>query len=125
METPPLHTGKTIVWPKLLNILIHILPKVAVSVSKLTAYRKGSVYFTKNSSYKSLKNRSYVIVFGSYSATLTVGKPLGDVSGSANHDFQTSVTGISDEIGASYRKTEKFFSEVLIFCTLFLHFFAP
>ena len=103
-----MHTGKTIVWPKLLNILIHILPKVAVFVSKLTAYRKGSVYFTENSGYRSLKNRSYVTVFGSCSATLTVGKPLGDVSGSTNHDFRTSVTGISDEIGASYRKLKIF-----------------
>ena len=34
--------------------------------------------------------------------TLTVGEPLGDVSGSANHDFRTSVTVISGEIDASY-----------------------
>ena len=33
--------------------------------------------------------------------TLTVGEPLGDVSGSANHDFRTSVTRISSEIDAS------------------------
>ena len=50
---------------------------------------------------KCLKNRSCVTVFGSCSATLTVGEPLGDVSGSANHDFRTSVTGISGEIDAS------------------------
>ena len=48
-----------------------------------------------------MKNRSCVTVFGSCSATLTEGEPLGDVSGSANHDFQTSVTGISSEIDAS------------------------
>ena len=36
--------------------------------------------------------------------TLTVGEPLGDVSGSANHDFRTSVTGISGEIDASKEK---------------------
>ena len=48
------------------------------------------------------ENRSCVTVFGSCSATLTVGEPLGDVSGSANHDFRTSVTGISGEIDASY-----------------------
>ena len=60
-----------------------------------------SVYFTENSGYRSLKNRSCVTVFGSCSATLTVGEPLGDVSGSANHDFRTSVTGISGEIDAS------------------------
>ena len=35
--------------------------------------------------------------------TLTVGEPLGDVSGSANHDFRTSVTRISSEIDASKR----------------------
>ena len=46
-----------------------------------------SVYFTENSGYRSLKNRSCVTVFDSCSATLTVGEPLGDVSGSANHDF--------------------------------------
>ena len=61
----------------------------------------GSVYFTENSGYRSLKNRSCVTIFGSCSATLTVGEPLGDVSGSANHDFRTSVTGISGEIDAS------------------------
>ena len=63
--------------------------------------RKGNVYFTENSGYRSLKNRSCVIVFGSCSVTLTVGEPLGDVSGSANHDFRTSVTEISGEIDAS------------------------
>ena len=61
----------------------------------------GSVYFTENSGYRSLKNRSCVIVFGSCSVTLTVGEPLGDVSSSANYDFRTSVTGISSEIDAS------------------------
>ena len=65
---------------------------------------KGSVYFTENSGYRSLKNRSCVTVFGSCSVTLTVGEPLGDVSGSANHDFRTSVTGISGEIDASLPK---------------------
>ena len=35
--------------------------------------------------------------------TLTVGEPLEDVSGSANHDFRTSVTGISGEINASIK----------------------
>ena len=50
-----------------------------------------------------MKNRrpSCVTVFGSCSATLTVGEPVGDVSGSANHDFRTSVTGIFGEIDAS------------------------
>ena len=61
----------------------------------------GSVYFTKNFDYRSLKNRSCVIVFGFCSVTLTVGEPLGDVSGSANHDFRTLITGISSEIDAS------------------------
>ena len=61
-----------------------------------------SVYFTENSGYRSLKNRSCVTVFGSCSATLTVGEPIGDVSGSANHDFRTSVTGISGEIDTSF-----------------------
>ena len=61
---------------------------------------KGSVYFTKNSGYQSLKNRSCVTVFGSCSVTLTVGEPLGDVSGFTNHNFWTSVTGISGEIDA-------------------------
>ena len=56
-----------------------------------------------------MKNRSCVTVFGSCSATLTVGEPLGDVSGSVNHDFLTSVTGISSEIDASiiYSKCTK------------------
>ena len=62
------------------------------------AYKNGSVYFTENSGYRSLKNRSCVTVFGSCSVTLTVGEPLGDVYGSANHDFRTSVTGIFGEI---------------------------
>ena len=61
-----------------------------------------SVYFTENSGYRSLKNRSCITISGSCSATLTVGELLGDVSGSANHDFQTSVTRISGEIDASY-----------------------
>ena len=60
-----------------------------------------SVYFTENSGYRSLKNRSCVTVFGSCSVALTVGEPLGDVSSSANHNFRTSVTGISGEIDAS------------------------
>ena len=55
---------------------------------------------------KGLKNRSCVTVFGSCSATLTVGEPLGDVSGSANHDFRTSVPGISGEIDASNFKLD-------------------
>ena len=59
------------------------------------------VYFTEISGYRSLKNRSCVTAFGSCSATLTVGEPLGYVSGSANHDFRTSVIGISGEIAAS------------------------
>ena len=62
---------------------------------------EGSVYFTENFGYRSLKNRSCVTIFGSCSVTLTVGEPLGNVSGSANHDFRTSVTGISGEIDAS------------------------
>ena len=62
----------------------------------------GSVYFTKNSGYRSLKNRSCVTVFGSCSVILTVGEPLGDVSGSASQDFRTLVTGISGEIDASF-----------------------
>ena len=37
--------------------------------------------------------------------TLTVGEPLGDVSGSANHDFWTSVTEISGEVDASLPNT--------------------
>ena len=65
----------------------------------------GSVYFTESSGYRSLKNRSCVTVLSSCSATLTVGEPLGDVYGSANHDFRTSVTGISGEIDASKTKT--------------------
>ena len=72
-----------------------------------------SVYFTENSGYRSLKNRSCVTVFGSCSATLTVGEPLGDVTGFANHDFRTSVTGIFGEIDASF-----FFC---IFLRLFFH----
>ena len=62
----------------------------------------GSVYFTENSGYRSLKNRSCVTVFGSCSVTLTVGELLGDVSCSANHDFRTSVTRIFGEIDASF-----------------------
>ena len=60
-----------------------------------------SVYITENSSYRSLKNRSCVTVFGPCSATLTVGEPLGDVFGSANLDFRISVTGIFNETNAS------------------------
>ena len=60
------------------------------------------VYFTENSGHQSLKNRSCATVFDSCNATLTVGEPLGDVSGSANHNFRTSVTGISGEINASF-----------------------
>ena len=67
----------------------------------------GSVYFTENSGYRSLKNRSCVTVFGSCSVTLIVGEPLGDVSGPANHDFRTSITGISGEIDASISLTLK------------------
>ena len=66
------------------------------------AFLLRSVYFTENSGYRSLKNRSCATVFGSCSATLTVGEPLGDVSGSTNHDFRTLVTGISGEIDASF-----------------------
>ena len=68
---------------------------------KITALIKRSVYFTENSGYQSLKNRSCVTVFGSCSATLTVGEPLGDVFGSVNHNFRTSVTRISGEIDFS------------------------
>ena len=68
---------------------------------------KQSVHFIENSSYRSLKNRSCVTVFGPCSATLTVGEPLRHVSGSANHDFRTSITGISSEIAASNMKTKK------------------
>ena len=60
------------------------------------------VYFTENSGYQSLKNRSCVIVLNSCNATLTVGESLGNVYGSANYDFRTSVTGISGEIDASF-----------------------
>ena len=70
-----------------------------------------SVYFTENSGYQSLKNRSCITVFGSCSATLTVGEPSGDVSDSANHDFRTSVTGICGEIDTS--------NFVLLFVTSF------
>ena len=66
--------------------------------SSRTELHFRNAYFTENSGYRSLKNRNCVTVFGSWSATLTVGKPLGGVSGSANHDFGTSVTGISGEI---------------------------
>ena len=69
--------------------------------SELGAKNLGSVYFTENSGYRSLKNCSCITIFGSCSATLTVGELFGDVSGSANHNFQTSVTGISGEIDAS------------------------
>ena len=70
-------------------------------LSKIIWNKIKEVYFTKNSGYRSLKNRSCVIVFGSLSVTLTVGELFGDVSGSANHDFRTLVTRISDEIDAS------------------------
>ena len=69
--------------------------------SSKSANEIRSVYFTKNSGYQSLKNRSCVTVFGSCSATLKVGELLGDVSGSANHNFRTSVTRIFGEIDAS------------------------
>ena len=75
--------------------------KKLVQEKVLTAIRQGSVYFTENSGNRSLKNCSCVTVFGSCSVTPTVGEPLGDVFGSANHDFRTSVTKISDEIDAS------------------------
>ena len=78
--------------------------------SQVTArplYLEGSVYFTENSDCRSLKNCSCITVFGSCTATLSVGEPLGDVSGSANHDFRTSVTGISGGIDASYLETNK------------------
>ena len=55
--------------------------------SAINQYGIQSVYFTENSGYRSLKNRSCVTVFSSCSVTLTVGEPLGDVSDSANHDF--------------------------------------
>ena len=67
----------------------------------IIAKKIRSVYFTENSGYRSLKNRSCVTVFSSCSVTLTEGELLGDASGSANHDFRTSVTGISGEIDAS------------------------
>ena len=66
-----------------------------------------SVHVIENSDYQSLKNRSCVTVFGSCSVTLTVGEPLRDVSGSANHDFRTSVTGISGEIDASKKAFDR------------------
>ena len=75
-----------------------------VNLKQLVLLQKQSVYFTKNSGYRSLKNRSCITVFGSCSATLTVGESLGDVSDSANHDFRTSVTEISGEIDASLQK---------------------
>ena len=81
--------------------------KKLVQEKVLTAKGQGSVYFTKNSGYRSLKNCSCVTVFGSCSVTLTIGEPLGDVFGSANHDFRTSITRISDEIDAS-----QFFSTI-------------
>ena len=92
-----------------------LLPRI-----KLETFFLRSVYFTENSGYRSLKNRSCVTVFGSCSATLTVGEPLGDVSGSANHDFRTSVTGISGEIDTFFflighlRTCRPFF---FLFCT--------
>ena len=51
-------------------------------------------------------------IFGSCSVTLTEGEPLGDVSGSANHDFRTSVTGISGEIDASFYYTPHYFEVI-------------
>ena len=86
---------------------------------------KRSVYFTENSGYRSLKNHSCVTVFGSCSATLTVGEPLGDVSCSANHNFRTSVTGISGEIDASNDKFIEIFAQRLhYFEDPFYNFFA-
>ena len=78
------------------------LPQKLLHMVILPHFHIRSVYFTENSGYRSLKNRNCVTLFGSCSATLTVGEPLGDVCGSTNHDFRTSVTGISGEIDASY-----------------------
>ena len=47
------------------------------------------------------------------SVTLAVGEPLGNVSGSSNHDFRTSVSGIFDEIDASFFHMWPFVWEVL------------
>ena len=97
---------------------IHAMHALPFNQRKLTI---GSVYFTENSGYQSLKNRSCVTVFGSCSVTLTVGEPLGDVSGSANHDSRTSVTGIFGEIDASltimfsvFKKTMKQHPEIFL-----------
>ena len=79
-----------------------MMPKIRLQEAVLPLFFFGSVYFTENSDYRSLKNRSCVTIFGSCSVTLTVGEPFGDVSGSANNDFRTSVTGISGEIDASF-----------------------
>ena len=81
---------------------------VGLDGARLVIIELGSVYFTENSDYQSLKNRSCITVFSSCSVTLTVGEPLGDVSGSANHDFRTSVTGISGEIDASLELSHLF-----------------
>ena len=71
------------------------------------SFKLGSVYryFTENSGYRSLKNRSCIAISGFCSSTLAVGKPLGDVSGSESHDFRTSVTGTSGEIDTSFKLT--------------------
>ena len=86
---------------------------------------KGSVYFTENSGYRSLRNRSCVTVFDFCSVTLTVGEPLADVSDSANHNFRTSVTGISGEIDASNDKFIAIFAQDFTTLrtpfTIFLH----
>ena len=52
----------------ILTVLQHLLLRLPV------VYFIRSVYFTENSGYRSLKNRSCVTVFGSCSATLTVGE---------------------------------------------------
>ena len=107
-------TRTTLKWEKLcvktLSVFIRFIDKIeevaifavlqAHNICLIGLFYR-SVYFTANSGYRSLKNRSCVTVFGYCSATLTVGEPLGDVSGSAKHNFRTSVTGISGEIDAS------------------------
>ena len=69
------------------SVYSRMLKAFQPSLISLNHFLVGSVYFTENSSYRSLKNHSCAIVFGSCSVTLTVGEPLGDVYNSANHDF--------------------------------------
>ena len=80
------HPEKGIYQDKL-SAIISLL--IIISLKIVLNYRLpiGSVHFTKNCGYQSLKNRSCITVFDSCSVTLTVGEPLGDVFDSANHDF--------------------------------------